>query len=460
MAPLIEIPHDRAYFTLVLQNDIIQIVLFLSPGPIFPLHWDPFTVIRMSEETEVTVEETIDRSIQVKKVEMVEFLTSTGKIKEEFATSLYDAGLNSWKKLIEGTEEYFVEFKGVGPAKAKVLMGLAEEKKMDLETVRPGLKEVLETVPRISQNVISALLENGYDSFESFNEKTDEDLVTIKGIGPKMSVAIINAVKDHVEKYGVEEPEEATAEVVEEVEDGPKDERSFIQRMMDAISGFFGGKKEEKPEEVKEEVKEETETSEPEEAPVEEEVVEEPAKEEVKEEEPPEEIKEEAPAEEPPKEEAPAEEAPEEEKEEGEPSEVEETPSEEDPPKEEEKSFLNKIKAMFFGGSKKEESKEEDAPAEDTPSEEAEAEQIEEDLPVEETATEETPSEEKVEESAAAPINDFEDIPGVSKKVAQQLKAAGYMDIDELKDAVPEDLTMIEGIGPKTAEKICKAISK
>ena len=88
------------------------------------------------------------------------------------------------------------------------------------------------------------------NSFESFNEKTDEDLVPIKGIGPKMSVAIINAVKDHVEKYGLEEPEEATAEVVDEVEDGPKDERSFIQRMIDAISGFFGGKKEEKPEEM------------------------------------------------------------------------------------------------------------------------------------------------------------------------------------------------------------------
>ncbi len=456
MAPSIEIPHDRVHFTLVLQNDIIQIVLFLSSGPIFPLHWDPFTVIRMSEEIEVTVEETIDRSKQVKKVEMVEFLTSTGKIKEEFAKSLYDAGLNSWKKLIEGTEEYFVEFKGVGPAKAKVLMGLAEEKKMDLEATRPGLKEVLETVPRISQNVISALLENGYDSFESFNEKTDEDLVAIKGIGPKMSVAIINAVKDHIEKYGVEEPEEATAEVVDEVEDGPKDERSFIQRMIDSISGFFGGKKEEKPEEEKEEVKEETETSEPEEAPAEEEVVEESAKDEVKEEEPPEEIKEEASFEE----EAPAEEPPEEEKEEGETSEPEETPSEEDSPKEEEKSFLDKIKAMFFGGSKKEEPKEEDAPVEDTTSEEAEAEQVEEDPPAEETATEETPSEEKVEEPAAAPINDFEDIPGVSKKVAQQLKAAGYMNIDELRDAVPEDLTMVEGIGPKTAEKICKAISK
>lgn len=416
----------------------------------------------MPEEAEVAEQEEVDISKKVEKEEMISFLTSTGKIKEEFAGTLYDQGLDSWKVLIEGTEDYFTGLKRVGPARAKVLLDLASMKKEEMGTSKPGLKEVLETIPRMSQRIISALHENGYASFESFKEKTAEDLEQIKGIGPKMSVAIIKAVNDHIEIYGAEDAEVATAEMVEE-EGGEeaKDERSLIQRIVDAISGLLGGKKKEEkesaPEEGKpEEAEEEEKVEEPAEEPPEEK---EPAQEEEK----PEEAKEEEPVEEAPKEEEPEgspeeekiEEPPEETEEEKEPKTSEEAAEEE--PKEE-VGFFGKLKAKLFGGPKKEETPErkEEEDEEKTPSEdEAVGEEVKE---------EEPPEEEKgAPESEEAPekvYENFEDIPGVSKKTAEMLKGAGYLNVDELREAVPEDLTMIDGIGPKTAEKICNALQK
>jgi DNA uptake protein ComE-like DNA-binding protein len=397
----------------------------------------------------VSDQKEVDISKKIKKEEMVVFLASSGKIKDDLAGSLYDQGLNSWKVLVEGTEEFFVGLKKIGPAKAKILIELASKKKEELGTVRPGLKEILETVPRMSQRIISSLLESGYDSFESFKDKTAEDLEQIKGIGPKMSGAIIKAVQEHIEVFGAEDTEEATAEVVEEGEEGPKDERSLIQRITDAISGLLGGKKKEGDEEPKEEEKaEEAPEEEVDEAP--EEVPEEvPVPEEEQVEEPPEEVPKEKDSE--PEEEETEKEISEDSEEEKE-EEISEETAEEAP--KEEKGFFDKLKAMFFGGSKKEEtSEEEKTEGEETPEDAS--------SPAEETSAE-PPEEEKTAEEVPEKktFEDFEDIPGVSKKTAEMLKGAGYLNVDELREAVPEDLTMIDGIGPKTAEKICNALKK
>lgn len=49
------------------------------------------------------------------------------------------------------------------------------------------------------------------------------------------------------------------------------------------------------------------------------------------------------------------------------------------------------------------------------------------------------------------------DVEGVGPKVEKILKAAGYDTVAKLKDLVVEDLTKLDGIGEKTAEKILKS---
>jgi N utilization substance protein A len=46
---------------------------------------------------------------------------------------------------------------------------------------------------------------------------------------------------------------------------------------------------------------------------------------------------------------------------------------------------------------------------------------------------------------------------GVGEKTEELLKAAGITSVKDLLKAVPEDLAKIEGIGPKTAEKLIQA---
>ncbi|MGA1819454.1 MAG: helix-hairpin-helix domain-containing protein [Thermoplasmatota archaeon] len=422
--------------------------------------------MKADENSPATVDE------QAKKEDMVSFLSSSGKISEDLASSLYDQGLNSWKGLLEGTEASFKKFKGIGPAKAKVLVELGVRRRDEMEASVPGLKEVLGSVPRINQKIISSLLENGYDSIESFKDKTEKDLREISGIGPKMSAAILEAVRCHQEIYG-DAPgtgtcvEEATAEVEVEEEAPPGDERSLIQRIIDAIGGFFGGKSKEGEEKEAEAPKEQVEGTE---GPG----VEEPEKEEAPpgEEPVPEEVSGEAPVEEAPGEEVPEEEAEAEASEEpSEPEEeaageVEKAPEpvvEEEPPAR--TSFFERIKQMFFGGAKKEEGEkkpEEEAAAKEEapPEEEGSPEPVskeapepeEESAPAKEPMVKELPPAEKKE------IKVFEDLPGVSKKIAEALRKAGYLNINELREAGPEDLVMIEGIGKKTAEKICVAL--
>jgi Holliday junction resolvasome RuvABC DNA-binding subunit len=47
---------------------------------------------------------------------------------------------------------------------------------------------------------------------------------------------------------------------------------------------------------------------------------------------------------------------------------------------------------------------------------------------------------------------------GVGEKLAMRLVAAGFGDLGTLGEATPEALQAIEGIGPKSAEKILLAV--
>lgn len=55
-------------------------------------------------------------------------------------------------------------------------------------------------------------------------------------------------------------------------------------------------------------------------------------------------------------------------------------------------------------------------------------------------------------------IKAYCDIPGVSEATATKLYDAGYESMDELREAEEDDLKMVDGIGPKTAETISKAL--
>lgn len=55
-------------------------------------------------------------------------------------------------------------------------------------------------------------------------------------------------------------------------------------------------------------------------------------------------------------------------------------------------------------------------------------------------------------------IKELSDIPGVGKKTAEHLYAAGYTSLEKLKKASKEDLLKIEGIGPKTASAVLEGL--
>lgn len=53
---------------------------------------------------------------------------------------------------------------------------------------------------------------------------------------------------------------------------------------------------------------------------------------------------------------------------------------------------------------------------------------------------------------------DFTSIPGVTPDIATRLRQAGYQNVSELKEAIDEDLAMIEGIDEATAKAIIAAL--
>lgn len=417
--------------------------------------------------TEPGEKEEIVPKIPEEKVEedvMVEFLTSRGTIGNTLAVKLYKGGLENWALLVNGDEEYFMSLKGVGKKTSANLIELGEIKKKEIEESSkvPTLEEVLKSVPRVSDKVVDLLKENGYDSFSSYKDLEPEKLQELKGIGPKLSISIVENVHSAMEKYGIDEKsetpiEDATGIEMEETaqEKDDKEERGFFEKLMDGIKNLFGGKKEEKPKEEEEEGAEAEEEKE-------DEKIEEPPKEEEKEEEPPEDEKKDEKVEEPPEQEEKKEEEAEEKVEE-----TEETPVEEGP--KEEKGIFQKIKDMIFGGKDETATKEGGSPEQETPEEEGEKE--EEDTPDEEETGEEkgeepakeeddAPEEEKVKEAPKKKDHGPLGLKGVSKKLQEKLMESGYMNVDELKEAVPEDLTMIDGIDEKTAKRICNAAKK
>jgi hypothetical protein len=423
---------------------------------------------------------------RVEKEEMVDFLTSTGKVRASLAERIYDEGMDNWAALVNGDDEYFTGFRGVGVKTSEALKELGEKKKEELaeSTTSPDLNEVLSSIPRVTEKVIENLKKNGFDTFESFRELEAEKLQELKGIGPKLSVTIIEKVNEVREKYGIQdEIEEATAMEEEKAEEEAPKEKGFFEKLIDGIKAIFVGKKEEpeekpeeekekspdeekepseeKPEEEKEEEAEEKppeEEKEPSEEKSAEEKEESPDEEKEPSEEKPEEEKEEEVEEKPPEEEKeePSEEKPEEEKEEEAeekpPEEEKEEPSEEEAPK---KSFLQALKEIIFG--KKTEEEKSPEPAEEETKEEEPAEEEKEEPPEENSEDrEEEPADEKDEIGMEGPLK----IKGIEVEVQEKLKSSGYLSVEELREAVPEDLTMIEGIDKETAERICNAVKE
>ena len=400
----------------------------------------------MSSSDEVQEEALVVPEDKIDKDEMIGFLTSGGKIRNATAGKLYDKGLDNWASLVNGDEKFFTSFKGVGKKTAESLVELAKMKMEEIEQrgTIPTLREILATIPRVSSNTIDTLIENGYDSYNSFKDLEAEKLQELKRIGPKLSITIIDKVNSAREKFGIEEEptpiEDATG--VEGEEEEKEEEKGLIQRILDWIRSLFSGKKDKEPSEEEEEV------------PVDEEPPEEEKEEEVPvDEEPPEEGKEEDPSVE--------DEVPVEEKEEEPAVEEEETDEEE---KEGSEGFFHKITNMFSGGKKvqepsedekEEEPSEEEPSVEEGPSDEGDA-TGEEEQPAEEDDVPEEPVKEEKEEAGIGPLG----IAGISVNIQEKLVSAGYHNVDEIKEAVPSDLMMIEGVGKKTAERICDAVKE
>ncbi len=413
---------------------------------------------------------------KLRKAEVVAFLTSNGAIKEGLANSLYEQGLDRWNKLTEGDENYFLSFRGVGLKTASVLMDLAGEKRRDVETNEErsqrlsAVKALLYDVPRLRGSATKDMIKKGFDSVEKISRAAPDELVNVKGVGPKLATVIIEHAKATLTAKVVEEPTvtvEAppTPPVIEEAtglsaEEAPKEEakatvpseqKGFFSRFMEGLKRFFSPAKEEPPKEqpkedipsvdgpspVVEEIKEGepdikangTETVEPQPGSVTVEAVPEDAKKEDT-----------AP---PVPEPSP----------EVQPVALNEAPKAETPPAEEKvqekaPSFFQKIKGMVFGG-----------PKEETPAPpKAETIPTPRDEKANEGTTPQPPIEKAAEEGAVKDLERFEDIPGVDPSMAQKLRDSGYMNVAELREAIPDDLMMIEGITKEMAETICSAV--
>jgi hypothetical protein len=106
-------------------------------------------------------------------------------------------------------------------------------------------------------------------------------------------------------------------------------------------------------------------------------------------------------------------------------------------------SFFQKLKGMLLGSPKE--------AAQEPPTTEA----MPEEGPQQPDEVRPKVTEQPTEGPAPAVPKKFEDIPGVDQAMAQKLRDSGYLDIDELKEAIPDDLMMIEGISKEMAESIC-----
>jgi DNA repair protein RadC len=415
---------------------------------------------------------------KLRKAEVVAFLTSSGAIREGLAKSLYEQGLDRWNKLVDGDENYFLSFRGVGLKTAAVLIDLAREKRREFETEEErsqrlsAVKALLEDVPRLRGSATKDMIKKGFDSVEKISKAEPDELINVKGVGPKLALVIIEHAKETLTAKPMEEvtviiEPPPTTPIIEEAtglsaEESPKEEakiegsleqKGFFSKFLEGLKRFFSP--------AKDEVVKES----PKDAPV---PTEAPAPAEVKENETPPVVGSNVTAEVPPGN-VTVEAVPEEAPKEGETPPAPE-PSIEPPaagaieeskdkplepvgtPLENKPSFFDKLKGMIFGGPKEETSA--------APKVEPKVETLPE--PVEDGPKEGTTQQPVVGETVAAGgvtgPERFEDIPGVDAGMAQKLRDSGYMNVAELREAIPEDLMMIDGITKEMAESICSAV--
>lgn len=409
--------------------------------------------------------------------EFTGFLTSTGRVKPKLARFLYDSGLSSYDQLKSGDLKYFRSFDGVGDRTAQALYDLGRIREArEIEEARARYRSLLKE-RGIRSNVIDILESEGIDSPDKILEKGPEGLVTIRGIGKKTADMLISAFAEAVTEAPPAEEDRAEAPAEEVSAPG------FIDRMIGFFKGLFSGKKDEPQSEAQPSPPEEEKAKEapvqepvgakeeepkpglpaPEEAPTHEEVLAVDASAESAEPEPEKglaEPVEEEQAEKP----AHAVPSPQEEVEQR-----PEAPSEKEEPKE---GLMDRIKRFFSkkpsgpeAGSDSGTLKEEDHAEAASEKEEKEgpegiSPENKGDVPEEDKAEEEVSVQEPVVEAPEPPpeIDSMEDIPGVGPEIIELLKGAGYRNLDELKEAVPEDLVLIKGIDMETAKMICGAL--
>lgn len=432
--------------------------------------------------TEKEAGERSDPSIvKVSKDEMVSYLTSTGKIRANVARSLYDNGLDRYELLIEGDVALFLGFKGVGPKTAEVLIELGKAKKADLDAARPVLtcEELLNRVPRMTKKAKGSLASAGLDTIQKLASSSTEDLQKLDGIGPKLSVSILEAAKaappEPPAQTGAPAPiEEATGLPMDEV---PKpaegevsgDKKGFFDRFLDGFKKFFSTKK------VDEGVKTETPAPTPQEGgqqadaaanatpePASAGTSAPPTPEDAKgaegpegpaaQEQPQPAVTVEAGPEEPPKA-GPVTPSPE--------QPVTTAGAEAAPAPAPQPSFFQKLKGFFSG--KKEEAKPEASLAvtpTEVPKEGAGTAPEAAPVALEGQTAEAAPAGPGSEVTAPADnaLINIHDIPGIEPVIADKLIDAGYLNVQELKEAVPEDLVMIDGIDMETAKKVCGSL--
>ncbi len=461
-------------------------------------------------------------SRKLRKADMVSYLTSTGSIRPHVASSLYDGGLDRWSKLIDRTGPELMDYKGVGPKTAEALMALGEIKKVELLSVNGELdtRKALQGMSELRGREIDELMREGYNSMERLARAHTGQLLEVKGLKRKTAEEIIDMARtaiapgpvvievpeqerpqvqpvvqapapppqlqvregETLQESAPEGPpaelpkesiEEATALSAEEAPKEPPKESSakqegFFSKFMGGIKGLFSAKKEQPapaPAPAGEQPKPPEEAHPSSEAPQEQ-----PSAEvKVEEGQPPVEgaapeaatqappIMEEAGTEKgegqpevaPP---VPGIEPSSEEK----PPEAAAAPAEAagSPPAEPRPSFFQRMKEKLLGGKKAAPEQAEEQPAPAAP---AEAPAAAGEAGTEEQKLAEAAPEGKEPEEKAA-IERFEDIPGVTPEVATKLYGSGYLNVSELKEAIPDDLMMIDGIDRETAERIYLAL--
>jgi hypothetical protein len=425
--------------------------------------------------------ENISQDPESGKEQMVAFLTSTGKIRPHVASSLFDQGLDDRSKLRIMEREGLLKYHGVGEKTADALLELRDK----AQASAPAGSALWDQLKKgkVNAKVAQSLMDAGLVTPMGIREAGKEGLMKIKGIGAITADRILGSVKDMPElarspiedASAVSAPEEAPAPAPEQ----PKGQ-GIMEKVASFFKGLFGKKAEtEKPSgstpseaitsaapsaEVPSAPAEpaETSTESPTEPPS-------AAEAEPKPDEVPTKVGEAAPAadrkdgvevsdapltvpmaqaspdrQEPPGEEKTAEEA--------KPEQPVTSAQASTAPEQPKQGFFGRIFSVF---------KKAPAPAAPAaPAGEAAKDQETPKGPVGPAQPQPGPETSPPAGSGQtiSQIGSLEEIPGIDAEVIRRLKEASYNSVDELREAIPEDLTLIQGIDIETARRICDAI--